>query len=443
MALGRKPIEIVNEGKHQLLAKAEHWERINLNEIAKVQNGFAFSSSNFVKTGGMPLIRIRDIDKTTTVDRYNGEYSDDFIVKKGDLLIGMDGDFKAAIWKGENALLNQRVCRVISDSKNFDQKFLFVCLQPYLNAINEETSSVTVKHLSSRTIEEIPLPFPPLLEQQAIVSKIEELLSNLENGKQQLQTAQQQLKVYRQSLLKWAFEGKLTRLNHDPSDLHVEHDLNMAAESQIEYIKNQGSDNLPEGWKVVELKEVCEIKRGKSKHRPRNESSLFGGKYPFIQTGDIRNANGGYINKFSQTYSEKGLEQSKLWTKGTLCVTIAANIGETAILGIDACFPDSVVGLVCNEKLLLNKFTNYFFIFHKSKLEELAPATAQKNINVDILEKVKIPLPSIKEQNLIVEELESKLTVCDNIEETISHSLQQAETLWQSILKKAFEGRLV
>ncbi len=289
----------------------------------------------------------------------------------------------------------------------------------------------------------LPIPSPTFVEQQAIVSKIEELLSALENGKQQLQTAQQQLKVYRQSLLKWAFEGKLTRLNHDSSDLHDEHDLNIAAESQIEYIKNQGSDNLPKGWKRVELKEVCEIKRGKSKHRPRNESSLFGGKYPFIQTGDIRNANGGYINKFSQTYSEKGLEQSKLWTKGTLCITIAANIGETAILGFDACFPDSVVGLVCNEKLLLNKFTNYYFISHKSKLEELAPATAQKNINVDILEKVKIPLPSIIEQGLIVNELESKLTICDKIEETISHSLQQAETLWQSILKKAFEGRLV
>ena len=172
-------------------------------------------------------------------------------------------------------------------------------------------------------------------------------------------------------------------------------------------------------------------------------SSLFGGKYPFIQTGDIRNANGGYIKNYSQTYSEKGLEQSKLWYKGTLCITIAANIGETAILGIDACFPDSVVGLVCNEKLLLNKYTNYFFISHKSKLEELAPATAQKNINVDILEKVKLPLPSLLEQQLIVDELESKLTVCDKIEEIISQSLQQAESLRQSILKKAFEGKLV
>ena len=216
MALGRKPIEIVNEGKHQLLVKADHWNRIYLKDVAIVQNGFAFNSSSFVKTKGMPLIRIRDIDKLTTEDRFNGDYSNDYIVKKGDLLIGMDGDFKAAIWKGENALLNQRVCMIIPNSKNYDFKFLFICLQPYLNAINSETSSVTVKHLSSRTIEEIPLPFPSLSEQRSIVYKIEELFSDLENGRQQLLTAQQQLKVYRQSLLKAAFEGAL-RLRSAPS----------------------------------------------------------------------------------------------------------------------------------------------------------------------------------------------------------------------------------
>jgi type I restriction enzyme S subunit len=286
----------------------------------------------------------------------------------------------------------------------------------YMQTLNISTD--THKRYWISEYSKIKIPFPIPSEQDSIVSKIEELLSDLENGKQQLLTAQQQLKIYRQSLLKWAFEGKLT--NDDVKD-----------------------GELPEGWRILELKEVCEIKRGKSKHRPRNEKSLFGGEYPFIQTGDIRNANGGYISKYSQTYNEKGLEQSKLWPKGTLCITIAANIGETAILGIDACFPDSVVGLICNEQLLLNKFTNYYFISHKSTLEGLAPATAQKNINVDILEKIKIPIPKLEEQQRIVDELESRLTVCDKIEETITQSLQQAETLKQSILKMAFEGRLV
>lgn len=314
---------------------------------------------------------------------------------------------------------NQQINAIIP-SNYIDGKFLFYQVQSpkFKNQLDKLSAATTVAIVNKRKFETIKIVIPPLPEQQAIVSKIEELLSELENGKQQLQIALQQLKVYRQSLLKWAFEGKLTN-------------------------KNVKDGNLPEGWKWVELKSICEIKRGKSKHRPRNEPTLFGGKYPFIQTGDIRNANGGYINSFRQTYSEIGLKQSKLWPKGTLCITIAANIGETALLNIDACFPDSVVGLICNENLLLNKYANYYFISHKSKLEELAPATAQKNINVNILEKVKIPLPTINEQRAIVDELESKLTVCEKTEETISQSLLKAETLRQSILKKAFEGKLV
>ena len=297
-------------------------------------------------------------------------------------------------------------------------KFVFYYLRSVEKRLEKLATGTTFSAISGETIRNLDFPYPPFPEQQAIVAKIEDLFSELDNGIAQLKTAQQQLKVYRQSLLKWSFEGKLTN-------------------------KNVKDGELPKGWEVAYLKDVCEIKRGKSKHRPRNEPSLFGGKYPFIQTGDIREVNGGYITKYSQTYSEMGLQQSKLWPKGTLCITIAANIGETAILSFPACFPDSVVGLLCNQGKLLNKYTNYFFISHKSKLEKLAPATAQKNINVDILEKVNIPLPKLDEQQLIVDELESKLTVCDKIEETISQSLQQAATLRQSILKKAFEGKLV
>ncbi|MDP2161076.1 MAG: restriction endonuclease subunit S, partial [Flavobacterium sp.] len=264
----------------------------------------------------------------------------------------------------------------------------------------------------------LKIVIPPLQTQQAIVSKIEELFSELDKGIEDLKTAQQQLKTYRQSVLKWAFEGKLTN-------------------------ENVKDGELPKGWKIVDLKEVCEIKRGKSKHRPRNAPELYGGNYPFIQTGDIRNANGGYIKKYSQTYSEMGLAQSKLWPKGTLCITIAANIGETAILDFDACFPDSVVGLLSKKDVLLNKYLNYFFISFKQKLEELAPATAQKNINVDILEKVKIPIAPYEEQHHIVQEIESRLSVADKMEESTAQSLQQAEALRQSILKKAFNGELV
>lgn len=309
---------------------------------------------------------------------------------------------------------------VIRKNENIDNNYLYYVLtsnQVYVQFSTLAKGS-TVKNLNIAAVKEVEIPVPPLETQHAIVSKIEELFSELDKGIAELKTAQQQLKTYRQSVLKSAFEGKLTNEN----------------------VKN---GELPDGWEVTELKNVCEVKRGKSKHRPRNAPELYGGNYPFIQTGDIRNANGSYIKKYSQTYSELGLQQSKLWPKGTLCITIAANIGETAILDFDACFPDSVVGLLSRNGILFNKYLNYFFISFKQKLEELAPATAQKNINVDILERVNIPLAPLKEQHSIVEEIESRLSVADKMEQSIQESLQKAEALRQSILKKAFCGELV
>lgn len=113
-------------------------------------------------------------------------------------------------------------------------------------------------------------------------------------------------------------------------------------------------------WEYVTLDKLGSISRGKSKHRPRNDQSLFGGKYPFIQTADVKAA-GLYLTEYSETYNEKGLTQSKLWPKGTLCITIAANIADTTILGIDACFPDSVMGFVPFEEVSNVKFVKYAF----------------------------------------------------------------------------------
>ena len=184
-----------------------------------------------------------------------------------------------------------------------------------------------------------------------------------------------------------------------------------------------------------------DLGRGKSKHRPRNDAKLFeNGKYPFIQTGDVKAAKR-YITEYSKMYGEFGLQQSKLWPKGTLCITIAANIAETAFLGIDACFPDSVVGFtpfdnVCSE------YIKHFIESQKLRLWAFAPATAQKNINLDTLENLIIPYCSFEEQKTVVSEIESRMTICDSIEKTVDTALQQAEAMRQSILKQAFEGRL-
>lgn len=157
------------------------------------------------------------------------------------------------------------------------------------------------------------------------------------------------------------------------------------------------SFGLPEAT----LSELGEFGRGVSKHRPRNDPELLGGEYPLIQTGDVANA-GLYITSYNSTYSELGLKQSKMWDKGTLCITIAANIAKTAILEFDACFPDSVVGFVANEKTS-NVFIHYWFSFFQAILESQAPESAQKNINLKILSELKVIVPEKEKQNEFVE----------------------------------------
>lgn len=159
-------------------------------------------------------------------------------------------------------------------------------------------------------------------------------------------------------------------------------------------------------WERKKLKEVVEIGRGKSKHRPRDAEFLYGGEYPFIQTGDIRNADL-YITHFRQTYSNEGLKQSKLWNINTLCVTIAANIAETAILKIEACFPDSIIGLIpkVNETIVL--FVKYQFDKYKIEIQKLSQGLAQDNLNQEKLSNIEFKFPSLSEQQKIATFLSS------------------------------------
>lgn len=154
--------------------------------------------------------------------------------------------------------------------------------------------------------------------------------------------------------------------------------------------------------------------RGKSRHRPRNAAHLYGGKYPFIQTGDIRNSKH-VITEHSQTYSEAGLAQSKLWPKGTICITIAANIAETGILGFDACFPDSVIGIVPNQEKAIADFVEYLLQSFKASLRSLGQGSAQANINMGTFENEKFPIPPLEEQERIVAILDKFDAIVDGL----------------------------
>ena len=188
------------------------------------------------------------------------------------------------------------------------------------------------------------------------------------------------------------------------------------------------SNGLPEAT----LPELGEFGRGISKHRPRNDSKLLGGDYPLIQTGDVANA-GLYITSYSSTYSKLGLKQSKMWDKGTLCITIAANIAKTAILKFSACFPDSIVGFNANEKTN-NIFIHYWFSFFQAILESQAPESAQKNINLKILSELKVIVPVKDKQD----EFADFVKQADKSKVVAQQMLDETQKLFDSLMQEYF-----
>ena len=159
-------------------------------------------------------------------------------------------------------------------------------------------------------------------------------------------------------------------------------------------------DRNPNGWAIVKLGDLGEVNRGRSRHRPRYAEYLYGGPYPFIQTGDIKQSCGRIIN-YKQTYSEAGLAQSRLWPAGTMCITIAANIAETGILAFPACFPDSVIGFISDKEKCNVYFIEYVFRYLKKQIQHEATGSVQDNINLATLDRLRFPLPPLYEQHAI------------------------------------------
>ena len=190
--------------------------------------------------------------------------------------------------------------------------------------------------------------------------------------------------------------------------------------------------NLP----TKRLAELGSLDRGRSQHRPRNAPELLGGPYPLIQTGEVANS-GLYITGYSNTYSELGLKQSKMWKAGTLCITIAANIAQTSILTFDACFPDSVVGFIPGDSISAI-YMHYWFGFFQKILEEQAPQVAQKNINLKILSDLSVVVPNQEQQKdfiaFVKQTDKSKFFAC----QTLSFLLKLANNL-QSWREKQYD----
>ncbi|MFM2291286.1 MAG: hypothetical protein RIS29_1099 [Bacteroidota bacterium] len=370
----------------------KHWQVKKLGEVLKVSSGKGLKI-NLLQGGNFPVYGGNGI---------NG-YHSEYLIEEPRLIIGRVGAkcgvthiTKPKSWVTDNALI---VEPIIAD---FNIKFFQLKLE-YEN-LNKLSVSTAQPVISGSKIYDYEIVLPPLPEQLAIVSKIEELLSDLENGKQQLLTAQQQLKVYRQSLLKAAFEGRLTN-------------------------KEVKEGELPNGWKWVKIDDIADSLDNMRKPVNKDQRKKMIGEIPYY------GANGrvDWVNDF-------------IFNEPLVCV-----VEDETFIGRTIPFSYKIIGKswVNNHAHVLRAksnteidFLNYQLSYYPF-LPLTTGTTGRKKLTKAALMNAPFVSCSLSEQHQIVEILESKLTVCDKIEETIAQSLQQAEVLKQSILKKAFEGRLV
>jgi type I restriction enzyme S subunit len=410
---------------------------VKLGEVCKLKNGFAFKSGEY-KNDGIPVIRISDIklgnvtpDKSVRVSEQ--KLFDDYIVKSNEILVAMSGATtgKFGIYKSsEKAYQNQRVGKFqILDEEKLDNSFLLYQLHALKRQIEKDAYGGAQPNISSGKIEAMEILLPPKPTQLAIVSKIEELFSEIENGIKSLLTAKEQLKKYRQSVLKWAFEGKLSESGF--TRLKDEQDSVNKGILQSSNSENPDSDKgeLPEGWKIVKIEDAVISLDNKRKPINKEERKKRVGSIPYY------GANGqvGWIDDY---ISDEPL----------ICV-----VEDETFTGREIPFSYKITGKtwvnnhahVLKPKDNLNiDFLNYQLYYYPF-LRLTTGTTGRKKLTKNALMNAPIKVCSLGEQNKIVQEIESRISVADKMEESITESLQQVEALKQSILKKAFEGNLV
>jgi type I restriction enzyme S subunit len=307
---------------------------------------------------------------------------------------------------GRELAINQDIKALCPNGK-VESRFLFYFLKSRLTEMLSLASrGATVHRIMADQIRTIEMPVPPLAEQRRIVGILDEAFAAIATAKANTEKNLQNARAL--------FESELSGI----------------------FIKRAGA------WKEKRLEDVAKVfGRGKSRHRPRNEPTLYGGKYPFIQTGDVRNADF-VVESYQQTYSELGLAQSKLWPAGTVCITIAANIAETAILGFEACIPDSIIGLVVDDSRAVNKFVLYLLRSFKSHLQAQGKGSAQDNINMGTFENQVFPFPPLSDQSEIVARLDSLARNTRRLESLYQRKLAALDELKKSLLHQAFTGQL-
>ncbi len=345
---------------------------------------------------------------------------------------------------------------VFGESERLDPGYLaqFLNQLSVAQRANHISAGVELPRVDWKGLSALSISFPVSKQaQRAIVRAIETARTGASTTAQHLAASQLAIDRFRQAVLASACSGRLTGdwREHNVVEFAQEALYRRRSAEKV----TQGSryvaptmaspvdlPDLPESWCWAALPELGEMGRGKSKHRPRDDPGLYCGPYPFIQTGEVARS-GGRVVSHTKTYNDRGLSQSRLWPENTVCITIAANIADSALLTYPCCFPDSVVGVIVDESVVLPQYLELFIRTARRDLAAFAPATAQANINLAILSQVAVALPPIEEQREIVRKVETLYQLATSITNRIAAALRVTERSKQSVLARAFRGELI
>ncbi|MBQ3025400.1 MAG: restriction endonuclease subunit S [Spirochaetaceae bacterium] len=395
----------------------DSWKVVKLGQYVKILNGYPFDSSRFTNSNEntYPLIRIRDVVRGYTETFTDEDCPDEYKIKKGEILIGMDGDFNISRWKSDFGLLNQRVCKISTVSKDLDEKFLFYYLPIPLKLINDATPSVTVKHLSSTSFQELHFPLPTLAEQQRIVKRIESMFAKLGEAKEKAQNVVDGFETRKAAILHKAFTGEL----------------------KIENEKLKEED-----WEETTLSECCKLGSGgtPSKSHPEYYEN---GDIPWLKTGEI---DWNDIYDAEEKITDDGVANSsaKMFPAESVVVAMygmGVTRGRAAIIKKPMTTNQAVCVLQPKEKLY-NKFLFYYFMCNYHKIREQSVGGNQLNLSGKIIGNFPIKLPPFNFQLSIVNFLDIIIEKENKAKQAAEAVLEQIDLLKKSILARAFRGEL-
>jgi type I restriction enzyme S subunit len=442
-----------------------------LGDVAESMKNGMYKPASEYGDDGIPCLRMYNIDAGGIVwrdikrMRVSDAEREDYGLREGDLLVNRVNSRELV---GKTAVIPSGMEPSVFESKNI--RLRLKADRARAKFINYQLLAGGRKHfagnaqqvvgmasISQTQLADFPIVLTSLDHQDEIVAELEKQFSRLDEAVANLLRVKANLKRYKASVLNDAVEGRLVPTEADLARREGrtfetgEQLLQRILEARRAKWAGKGRfkepaspitsnlSALPDGWTWATMPQLGELNRGKSKHRPRDDAALYGGPYPFIQTGDVRRSDGS-ITAHSQTYSEFGLKQSRLWPAGTLCITIAANIAETGILKLEACFPDSVVGFIADQGHPTTEYVEFFIRTARDGLDCFASATAQKNINLEVLEAVAVPTPPLAEQRRIVAEVDRRLSLVRGVEAEVDTNLKRTQALRQATLANAFSN---